>query len=62
MNRTEIKNKLIYIQRLLNMTSEEYKSFIKAETGYEVNTKDVLAHRTGWISAEIDWMLKNKEV
>lgn len=58
MNKTEIKNKLIYIQRLLNMTSEEYKSFIKAETGDEVNTNDVFAHRTGWISAEIGWMLK----
>lgn len=61
MKKAEIMKRLKELKRLLDMASEEYAEEWNSEERHtrHITPDEAWAIRTGYVKAEIDWILKN---
>lgn len=62
MKKTEIINRLNELYKIVKMSPAEYAEFINNEhPTIQVKIEDAYSHRTGWIEAEIKWILNENK-
>ena len=61
MNKSEIIEKLTEVEKILNMSPEEYANYINNRFSEfrPIEPKDAYTHRPGYVKAEIKWILNN---